>query len=116
VPSEDVGTLSNFEDLDEDFVHVNQLLKFFKLGFARVTDEACQAIRMGTMDREKAIELVRKYDGKCADRYIRKFSEYIGISLEEFWRAANSYRNPDIWQQDSKGEWQLQSPIFLQTI
>ena len=114
VPSEDVGTLSNFEDLDEDFVHVNQLLKFFKLGFARVTDEACQSIRMGSMQREEAIELVRKYDGKCADRYIRKFSDYIGITLDEFWRVADSYRNPDIWQKDSAGEWHMLSPIFHQ--
>ncbi len=111
VPSEDVGAYSNFEDLDEDFVHVNQMLKFFKMGFARVADEASQMIRMGRITRDEAIDIVRKYDGKCAPRYINQFSEYLGISIDEFWRIANSYRNPDIWEHHSNGDWELLSPI-----
>lgn len=111
VPPEDVGALSNFEDLDEDFVHVNQMLKFFKMGFARVADEASQSIRMGRMTRDEAIDIVRSYDGKCAPRYINQFSHYLGITHDEFWRVANSYRNPNIWKHHSNGDWELLSPI-----
>ncbi len=110
---EEVGAINSFEDLDEDFVHVNQMLKYFKFGFARVTDETSQAVRLGLMSREKACELVRRYDGKCADSYVIKFCKYLGISLQEFWRVANSFRNKAIWEQDKSGRWILNSPLYV---
>ena len=29
-------------------------------------------------------QLVRQYDGKCGVKYIQKFCDYIGITLEDF--------------------------------
>ena len=110
---EEVGALNQFEDLDEDFVHVNQMLKFFKFGFARVADEASQAVRLGLMSRGEAIEVSRKYDGRCAPRYIKRFCDYIGIDEAEFWRVADSYRNKDIWTKDANGGWCLQTPLAV---
>lgn len=107
VPREDIGAYNLFEDLDEDFVHVNQLLKYFKLGFARVTDDACQAIRRGLMTREEGIELVKKYEGRCHQRYIENFCKYLEITEDEFWKVANSFRNKEIWEQLPDGEWKL---------
>ncbi len=111
VSRRDIGALNIFEDLDEDLVHVNQLLKYLKLGFARATDDASQAIRAGLMTREEAVELVKKYDGKCARRYIRAFCRYIDISEDEFWRVAESFRNKDIWERGSDGEWRLKTQL-----
>ena len=108
---EEVGALNQYEDLDEDFVHVNQMLKFFKFGFARVCDEASQAIRLGLISREQAIELVRKFDGKCAPRYIKRFCDYIGIDEQEFWRVADSYRSQEIWTKDINDDWRLNTPL-----
>ena len=103
--------INDFDALDDDFVHVNQMLKHFKFGFGKVTEQASGAIRNGVMSRAEAIEVIRKYDGKCADRYIRKFCEYIDCSEEEFWRVAESYRNPDIWERDGDGKWKLKYAI-----
>lgn len=105
VEPEDIGALNIFEDLDEDFVHVNQMLKYFKLGFARATDDASQAIRFGRMTRKEAVKLVNRIDGRCADRYVKAFCRYIDISEKRFWEIADSHRNPDIWEKDASGNW-----------
>lgn len=104
---EETGALLPFEDLDEDFVHVNQMLKFFKYGLARVADQVSQAIRLGRMSREEALELVRRYDGRCAEHHIRHFCRYLRISWEEFWEVADRYRNPALWERNGKEEWCL---------
>ena len=106
----EIGSLHPFESLDEDFVFVNQMLKCMKLGFGKVTDEVCEEIRLGRMTREKAIELVKKYDGQCDEKYILKFCKYLEITPEEFWRVAESYRNKDLWEKDQTGKWVLKYP------
>ena len=98
-----IGTYSPFFQLDTDLVHVNQMLKFIKFGFGQCLDHACYDLRDGHITREEAIKLVRKYDGKCDDKYIKQFCDYIQISLDEFWKTANSFRGP-MWTNIS-GQW-----------
>lgn len=104
------GRISPFCSIDSDLQIVNQLLKYIKLGFGFVTDEAGYWIREGKISRQEGIELVRKYDGKCGERYIKEFCEYIDITLDEFWRVANSARGP-MWKQGKDGDWCLKEPI-----
>tara|TARA_B100001248_G_scaffold252684_1_gene229124 strand:+ start:325 stop:1455 length:1131 start_codon:yes stop_codon:yes gene_type:complete len=111
VSSSDIGALFTFEDLDEDFVHVNQLLKYFKFGFARVSDDASHMIRNGKLKRDEAIELIKKYEGKCNDIYIEAFCKYINISEKEFWKVANSFRNKKIWLKKGS-KYFLKNPIW----
>ncbi|MBM3751967.1 MAG: N-acetyl sugar amidotransferase [Acidimicrobiia bacterium] len=108
---EDVGALNQVEDLDEDFVHVNQLLKFLKFGFARVTDEASQLVRLGMMTRDEAIDAVSKYDGRCHQRYIDAYCEFLGISVAEFWRVADGYRGASVWRHNPDGSWTLNADL-----
>jgi len=111
--SEDIGTYGRFYQLDSDLVQVNQMLKFIKFGFGQCTDHACYDIRAGIITREKAIGLVKKYDGKCAEIFVKALCDCIGISLEEFWKVADSFRG-DMWGKDSKEEWNLKNPIWEQ--
>lgn len=106
---QNIGDLYGFSALDEDFVIVNQMLKYLKFGFGQVTDQVCEAIRLGMMTRAEAIKLVKKYDGKCADKYIDKFCRYIGISKQKFWQVAESFRNRAIWEKNRFGQWQLKT-------
>lgn len=101
------GALHPFEALDEDFVLVNQMLKFFKYGFGKVTDEVCELIRYGRMSREKGFDLVAKYDGACSSEYIQRFYEYIEISEKEFWEVAESYRNQKLFEKRGLKKWSL---------
>jgi len=107
----ELGDIHPFEALDDDFVIMNQMMKYVKYGFGKVTDEVCEQIRYGRMSRPAAILLVQKYDGKCSEEYIRKFCHYIEISEERFWEVVESYRNKEIWEKDAQGEWRLKVPL-----
>ncbi|MFC1509923.1 N-acetyl sugar amidotransferase, partial [Candidatus Omnitrophota bacterium] len=110
-PLEDIGRYRRYTAVDDDSVIVNQLLKYIKFGFGYATDEACYDIREGFMSRGEGIEMLKKYDGKCHPRYIEQFCKDIDITVDEFWRVANSFRGP-MWEKNKKGEWTLISPIW----
>ena len=101
---ESVGTYLPYFQLDGDLTQVNQLLKYIKFGFGQCMDHACYDLREGRITRNEAIELVKKYDGKCSEAYIEKFCNYIGISQEEFWSVAEKFRGT-MWKKDEKGNW-----------
>ncbi len=101
---ESIGTYMPFAQLDSDLVQVNQMLKYIKFGFGQCIDNACYDLRDGIINRKEALELVKKYDGKCAEQYIKKFCNYIEISIDEFWRVANSFRG-SMWTKKENEEW-----------
>lgn len=103
---ENTGDSLGYEALDDNFTSLNQMLKYIKYGFGRTTDQVCEAVRLGRMNHQEAIETVKKYDGKCAPKYIKKFCNYIGITEEKFWEVADKYRDKDIWKKDKADEWQ----------
>jgi len=107
-PPEITGDLWGFTCLDEDYSIVNQMLKYLKFGFGRVTDQVCELINTGEITREQALELVNKYDGKCDASFIQRFCHYLEITEGEFWQVAERYRNLDVWKKDEAGKWQLQ--------
>lgn len=109
----DIGTYGSYLQLDSDLVHVNQMLKYIKFGFGQCTDHACYDIRAGRITREEGILLVKAFDGLCADRYIKNFCDYIGISMAEFWKTADSFRG-EMWNRDRHGKWSLKEPIWEQ--
>ncbi len=94
---EDIGTYVSFGALDSDLVHVNQMLKFIKFGFGFCMDHVCYDIRDGIMDRKEAIELVLRYDGKCSQKYIDEFCEYIEISYDDFYKTIENFRG-EVWK------------------
>ena len=93
---EEIGTYVNYNACDSDFVHLNQMLKFIKFGFGQCMDHVCYDIRDGLIDRKEAIELVLKYDGKCTDKHIDDFCNYIEISKEEFSDTVEKFRG-NMW-------------------
>ena len=99
-----IGTYMPFAQLDSDLVQVNQMLKYIKFGFGQCIDNACYDLRDGIINRKEALELVKKYDGKCAEQYIKKFCNYIEISINEFWKVANSFRG-SMWTKDENDNW-----------
>jgi len=101
---ESIGTYLPYHQLDGDLTPVNQLLKYIKFGFGMCVDHVCYNLRDGLLSRDEAIELVKKYDGKCSEVYIEKFCNYIGISQKEFWSTVEKFRGP-MWKKDEKGNW-----------
>lgn len=100
---ENTGDLFGVTALDEDWVTLNQMIKYYKFGFGRVTDYANEAIRQGRMTRERGIELVERYDDSCSDEYIGSFCAYIDIPVTEFWKQVHSSVNKDLFRIEENG-------------
>ncbi len=91
------GDLLGITSLDEDWVTLNQMIKYYKFGFGRVTDYVNEEIRLGRMSRERGIELVERYDDACSDKYIESFCNYIGISPQFFWERVHTSLNRELF-------------------
>jgi hypothetical protein len=97
------GDLWGVTSLDEDWVTLNQMIKYYKFGFGRVTDYVNEEIRLGRMSRERGIELVEQHDDACGDGYIESFCQYIGISKEHFWNKVHAALNRELFDLDTQG-------------
>ena len=100
------GKINPYFSIDADLKVVNQMLKYLKFGFGSTTDEVCYDIREGRMTREEGIELVKKYDGKCSDSYIREWCRYIGITEKEFWKVTDKWVNKKLFRKNKWGKWE----------
>lgn len=100
---ENTGDLYGVTSLDEDWVTLNQMIKYYKFGFGRVTDYVNEEIRLGRMTREQAIAIVEKYDHACSDEYIESFCDYIDISVDRFWEQVHASLNRDLFTLEADG-------------
>lgn len=98
------GDLHGVTSLDEDWVTLNQMIKFYKFGFGRVTDYVNEEIRLGRITRTKGIELVAKYDDACSPNYIQSFCNYIDITVEDFWDKVRGSVNHELFDINSKNQ------------
>ena len=89
----EIGDHVGVTALDENWVTLNQMIKYLKYGFGRVSDYVNEDIRNGLLTREEGILLNEKYDGKCSDEHIETFSRYIGITVEQFWKEVDKSVN-----------------------
>ena len=89
--------------VDEDFININMMLRYLKFGFGRTTDLMNEEIRYGRIKREEAVELVSKYDGNFDDEILRRFCNYIQISISEFWEITDNYVNKELFERIDEG-------------
>lgn len=94
---ENTGDPLGISALDEDWVAVNQMIKYYKFGFGKATDYANEDIRLGRLSRSDAVAFVQKYDGACSEEYIRGFCDYLGLTAAEFWKQVHSCVNPRLF-------------------
>ena len=100
---ENTGDIYGLTSLDEDWVTLNQMIKYYKFGFGRATDYGKEEILLGRMSRQEGISIVERYDGCCGPQYIASFCEYIGISVEQFWQQVHSNLNRDLFDLEPDG-------------
>lgn len=91
------GDLLGTRMVDEDWTIVNMLLKFYKLGFSRGTEQANAAIREGLISREQGVAIAEAYDEACGDEYIESFCRYIRIDESAFWENIRKFANKDLF-------------------
>ena len=72
-----------YEKIECMFTGIRDYVKYLKRGFSRVTHLTTLDIRHGRMDRETAMEHIRKLEDR-RPRSLEVFLEYLGITEEEF--------------------------------
>tara|TARA_B100001989_G_C24249259_1_gene321246 strand:- start:79 stop:606 length:528 start_codon:yes stop_codon:yes gene_type:complete len=97
---ENTGDLYGVTALDEEWVTLNQMIKFYKFGFGRISDYVNEDIRNGRLTREEGIKLIEKYDDSCSEENIHSFCEYIDIKVDEFWKQVHLSMNKDLFELD----------------
>ena len=82
--------ISNLDDMHENGAH--DYLKYIKFGYGRCSDHVSKDIRLGYMDRNKGIELVKKYDHVKPMNDLSRWLEYVKMTEDEFDRHADTLR------------------------
>jgi len=100
---EKTGDLYGVTALDEDFTPVNQLIKYYKFGFGRVTDFINEDIRFGRISREAGIKIVDQYDDAYDDIYIKDYCDYLSIKVDDFWEQVHSAVNKELFSISPSG-------------
>jgi N-acetyl sugar amidotransferase len=106
-PSPTLGSMVNYENLDNYQVAIHEYFKFLKFGFGRATDHACLHIRRGRLTRDMGLEIVKRLDGKFPAEYLGKaLSETLKplqMSVEEFVKICDKFTNKKIFKRDLTG-------------
>lgn len=100
---EKTGDLYGVTALDEDFTPINQLIKYYKFGFGRVTDYVNEEIRLGRISRDAGIRLVEQYDDAQDEKYIKDYCDYLDISVEAFWEKVKASTNKHLFSIETNG-------------
>ena len=98
----------NFADIDDDFISIHHWLKWYKFGFTRVFDNLSIEIRNKRITRKEAIEIIRQNRTNPPLNDIKKFCRYINISIKEFYKITEKFRNKKIWKKD-KNKWYIKN-------
>lgn len=98
------GTYPNYENLDDEIVSIHDYFKYLKFGFGRATDHACLDIRNNRLERNDALKLIAKYDGKLFKERVGMFCERFSMTEKEFFDVVERFTNKSIFQTDKDGK------------
>ena len=105
------GTFSKYNSIDDKLDGFHYWCGFIKFGIGRCTHEASQEVRNGHIDREEALALVKRFDGEFPQKYFEEVLDYLGLSAEEFFGIADSFRPEHLWHRKN-GDWHLKHTAF----
>ncbi|KJJ84923.1 N-acetyl sugar amidotransferase [Candidatus Omnitrophus magneticus] len=99
-----VGTYTNYAQTDTCLFDLHCYLMYLKFGFGRCTADACIDVRRGALDREQAVELIKKFDNAYPEPYIDKYLEYFQITREKFDEGLDKHANKNLFEKIN-GRW-----------
>jgi len=106
-PTPTLGSMVNYENLDNYQTAIHEYFKFLKFGFGRATDHACLHIRRGRLTREMGLSIVKRLDGKFPWEYLGKpLAETLRpleMSVDEFVKVCDRFTNKKIFKRDATG-------------
>ncbi len=96
-----------------DCVHYSGLhdyIKFLKYGYGKVTDHATRELRWGRLNKDEAIQFVRKYQN-IIPKDTQLFLDWLNITEDELFNTINKFRDKRIWE-CTNNKWILKDTIL----
>jgi N-acetyl sugar amidotransferase len=107
-PEVTLGSMVNYENLDNHQVAIHEYFKFLKFGFGRASDHASLHIRRGRLPRDMGMEIVRRLDGLFPWEYLGKplheTLEPLDMSVDEFIAICDQFTNKRVFLKDAEGK------------
>lgn len=98
-----------FADVDDEFIiAIHHWLKWYKFGFTRLWDNLSLEIRSGRMNRNDAVDIIKKAGDEYPEEAIDKFCRWAEFSEEKFLSLANVFRNKKIWS-NQNNRWKIEN-------
>ena len=103
--------VEQFDQIDSRAYLVHSWMKYPKFGHASATDYAARMVRYGLLNRQEAIDLVKKHDHDLDVLCVRDFCDFMGYSEVEFWKIIDKQYNQEIFHKNEYEKWELKNPI-----
>lgn len=84
--------------MDEDWVTINQMIKYYKYGFGKASEYVNEDIRNNLITRSQGIEIIEKHDSNFSEQILDDFCKYLGISKKIFWEHVRRNVNQNIFK------------------
>ena len=109
---ESLTGIYKFADVDDSFIiPIHHWLKWYKFGFTRTWDNLSLEIRNNRISRNNALKKIEKIGTEFPIGPIEMFCKWTNISLEQFFKIADKFRNKEIWSYD-EGKWKIKEFLF----
>lgn len=86
------------------YSNLHDVLKFYKHGYSKVTDQVCREIRFGRLTREKGLQIVHYYENQ-QPKGIDLFCKWLGVKERSLLFAVNRHRNKKYWSEIEPDVW-----------
>ena len=90
----------------------HDILKYYKYGYSKVTDQVCREIRFGRFSREFGKRVIAFYE-KQEPAYMELFCNWLNIDKRSLKFSINRHRNRDFWREVSPDRWENDSKKLL---
>ena len=102
-----LGSMVNYENLDNYQTAIHEYFKYLKFGFGRASDHASLHIRRKRITRETGMEIVKRLDGKFPWEYLgqslKETLKPLEMTVEEFIKVCDQFTNKKLFKKDSQG-------------
>lgn len=94
---------------------VHDYIKYLKFGYSKVSDHVARDIRLKRISRQEGLELIKKYQG-VIPKSLNTFLNWLDITEDEFMAYINPFRDPNVWNKNSDGQWVCQGSVVQEDL
>ena len=107
------GSIENFSVTDTYLIRLYYYLMYLKFGFGRTSMEVTNEIRRGSMTRNQAINIAKKFDGEPPDEtHIKKYLEYYSMDEKEFNNVIDKWADQNLFYKNNENKWTPKFEIY----